>query len=507
MEKRKEQGFFRFCSNGLYLIACAVCIGLLLLNIVYRVQVSQEEVATIQVSLLRSAGILILTGLAVLLLALAGDKIQVSEQKCFLVWTLIYTVMALYLVLNVDTRLRDDALAVRSAAVKVLNGDYDPFAKGGYIRMYPHQLGLMLYDMLVYRFSENRITPFLANFALVLGIQYLIWRIADTVFHSPSVNLVTMGLSFGFLPQFFYILFVYGTIPGLFFILLAFYNGLRYAKEGSPGRLLAAALSGGIAVILRKNYIIGVAALAIFLFLRALESEKKGRFAGAICLILVCAVVPNRLLLNAVEAKTGCDLHNGVPNSLFIAMGTDLSNDHFRGPGWYNQYNRNTYLEMDEDGKAAEAVGWQKVADNWNAIREEPVRALRFFAKKVVTTWCDPEFQSVWSGPLERRGQYAHTPLLKSIYRGGIAERLLNLVCKCVVLPIWLFAAGYLPAFHKKNRDWELFYLFLIGGMLFHFVWETKSQYVYPYLFCLIPFAAYALVQAVRWMRKRLPQR
>ena len=270
-ELRRINWFSRLCNSGLLLIACGICAGLLLLNICFRTHISRKEVVTVQVSLLRSAAILVLTAVAVIVAGLLPEMLQIPEKKCFLIWTAIYTGMALYLILNVDTRIRDDAKIVFQTAKDFLDGNYEKFAADAYMGYYPHQTGLMLYDALVYRFYKNGIAPFLANYCFVLGIQYLIWQITDTVFHSRSVNLVSMGWSFAFLPQFFFILFVYGTIPGLFFMLLAFYNGLRFSRTGSWHRLLVTALSCGAAVILRKNNLIGVIGLVLFFFLIASE--------------------------------------------------------------------------------------------------------------------------------------------------------------------------------------------------------------------------------------------
>ena len=32
--------------------------------------------------------------------------------------------------------------------------------------------------------------------------------------------------------------------------------------------------------------------------------------------------------------------------------------------------------------------------------------------------------------------------------------------------------------------------IFFLGGFFFHLIWETKSQYVYIYIFLLMPIAA-----------------
>ena len=99
---------------------------------------------------------------------------------------------------------------------------------------------------------------------------------------------------------------------------------------------------------------------------------------------------------------------------------------------------------------------------------------------------------------MEEWGQNTHTELLRSIYTGGGAWSVFETFCKWVTLTLWAFAFVYLLAFRRGQTLWQLCYLYTIGGALFHFVWETKSQYVYPYVFCLIPFAAFAFVQTAR---------
>ena len=49
----------------------------------------------------------------------------------------------------------------------------------------------------------------------------------------------------------------------------------------------------------------------------------------------------------------------------------------------------------------------------------------------------------------------------------------------------------------KERNTGELLtgIIFLIGGFIFHLFWETKSQYVYPYVFILIPYSSYTIVR------------
>ena len=47
-------------------------------------------------------------------------------------------------------------------------------------------------------------------------------------------------------------------------------------------------------------------------------------------------------------------------------------------------------------------------------------------------------------------------------------------------------------------------FLTLIGGFLFHLVWEGKSQYIYPYFFSLMPFAALSLARIVTAIQSKI---
>ena len=62
------------------------------------------------------------------------------------------------------------------------------------------------------------------------------------------------------------------------------------------------------------------------------------------------------------------------------------------------------------------------------------------------------------------------------------------------VISILIFCIAFLFLGAKEHSGWEIALMFFIGGLLFHTVWEGKSQYTYPYIFTLIPLASYAVV-------------
>ena len=107
-------------------------------------------------------------------------------------------------------------------------------------------------------------------------------------------------------------------------------------------------------------------------------------------------------------------------------------------------------------------------------------------------------YQSVWSGPLESCNQYTHTELLQSIYNGKNAENAIATFSKFLCLVIWAFSFLFVYKHANKHDGWQIMFLFFIGGLIFHTLWEGKSQYIYPYVFCMIPFAMFAVADTVK---------
>ena len=490
----KDMVLYRLCRKALWVIALVLTGMVCLLNILYISEVASTgyEYVTVSTHFLCSILMLGIVGSLVVIAYGFRQKLEsLDEKKLFRLLVTIYTVFALYLIFNVDNVIRADAKMVFNTALDVKNGIYDAFQPGQYIYRYPHQLGLMLYERILSEFSENPLFLFFANFLLVLGINYLSWKISEELFRDKLTNVLTMLLSFAFLPQLFFILFAYGLIPGFFFLMLGFYQTLKYVRTQHVRNLTVMILSVGIAVLLKQNNLIGGIAIIIYLFLHFLRTKNVRMFAAMAALVL-SMFLPIEGLKDRYGHSAGVELNNPSPTVFWIAMGTDIDNCE-RGPGWYDSSSWNLYNQAGYDTEAASELGKQKLSENRKKIEAEPGRAFRFFLDKTISQWCDPMYESTWSGPLEDCGQYTHTDILQSLYTGGTWADGITGYLKTLCLGLWIFALLFLVLNAGKKTGWELMYLYLIGGLLFHTFWEGKSQYTYPYLFVLIPFAAYAV--------------
>ena len=504
MKKYWLQGL---CNNAFWVLTIGFATLMFCMNFYHTAVISYDTYEHVTITNTPWVGVLFcaLGGLGVIaasfLLKLA-DKI--NEKAFFCVFAIIYIAMGLYIINGCDTTLRSDPAMVFDAARWVSLGNYDYFEQGSYLHSYPHQTGLMLYDALLRSFGKDASVNFTVNLLMVIGINYVFLKISDITFESKLVNIVTVVLSFSFLPQLFFVMFAYGLIPGFLFMSLAFYYTLKLVKSEGLIYILPLGVFMALAVILRKNYIIGAFAIVIYLFVMS-KSRVKVRLLAAVC-VLACAILPMKMILGYFEYKTGNDLDNGVPSVMWIAMGTDLENRD-RAPGWYNGFNYYTYIQQGYNAEPTAEIGVEKLKSNLEQMKSDPKAAVEFFYEKSVSMWCENTYQSIWSGPLEECSQYTENDILRDIYNGGETESGVAFFCESVSQMIWLFLLIFLVAFAGRCDGWQIMLLFFVGGVLFHLMWEGKSQYIYPYVFCLIPCAAYAFVRCalrVRGAAKKL---
>ena len=164
------------------------------------------------------------------LATLLGSKFflrKIPSKVLFSFFVLFYLLAGIYLIVNNNGALRADAKHVYNAALAFNRGDYSSLTTlGAYMYRNPHQLGLMTLERFYTSLFPNSQFIFVMNLLFVLSSNWLLYRITAILNKSEIVINYTIFLSFLFLPQLFFILFAYGTIPGLFFCLLSFYGFL-----------------------------------------------------------------------------------------------------------------------------------------------------------------------------------------------------------------------------------------------------------------------------------------
>ena len=499
---QKKFGFESFCDGVIQIFAIGVLGLLFLSNLVCTTWVVHDWSEHVHYEV--NWAILLLPVFIVLFCKLLDKLCQWKETTLFLMGSLLYAVVIAYILLNIENVLRSDALHVFEGAHGIAAGNYSSLRTTGYLGHYPHQLGLAIYDLLLGYINKSEKLIFIANYVEVLLIDWFGFRATQEYFQDERINKTLIVLEFAFLPQMFFIMFGYGLIPGFCCLMIAVYQVICILKEKPHiyKHAVLAVVFMGLAVLLKKNYIIGAAAIAITLFLYFLR-KKNWKIILLSVLMLAVPFAGTVVIKNAVAAATGVESIYNVPSTAYVAMGTDLHNTSM-APGWYIWEFETMYTtEVSYNTEIASEVAAQRLKNNMAETVSHPGAAFKFYGKKILSTWCDPLFQSVWSGPGPYMGAEVKSTVLLSLYSGGKVELLLRIIMKCMVISLLGTALLFFKRHRQEFPETTVAYLYLIGGFLFHIVWETKSQYVYTYVFLLLPMCAYEICALRDWYKQK----
>lgn len=427
---------------------------------------------------------------------------KINSKILFFVLLCFYLAAGMYLILNADPNIRSDAKAVYQSAKAFNQGDYSYFDPGGYLDRFPHQLGLVTYERILMIISPNVKFFFTLNLLMVLIINYTQWKISEILSKNNVLTVnYTIIFSFAFLPQLFFVLFLYGLIPGFCCLIAAVYFMLRYFQERNLKDCVFSIVLAAAACALRNNFVIAVIAMCFLYSLDYFRSGRKRCLLVALVTIICVMMLPKGVNI-WYRYESGIDFGAGIPKLLWVTMG-------LQDTGWYNEYTENVSLEYNYNYELARERGIADLQERLDYFRDNPSEALHFFRNKAESTWLDPLFQSTWSGPLEDSGQYMQTQLLSDLYNGKGIYWLLARALNIVLIIIYFMSLLYIifAIFVKKEGltcERMFSYIYLLGGFFFHLIWETKSQYVYPYVFMLIPMAALGIELAGDWLFGRL---
>lgn len=419
---------------------------------------------------------------------------KIDEKKLFIICSMIYLAAGIYMIINISSLLRYDALYVHDASIAMHHGDFSTMDIGHYTYRYPHQIGFLIYEYLMGFISKDAKLIFSVNLIAILFINFFLYKIAKEIFKDQhKVNLITITLSFLFFPQFFFVTFAYGLIPGLFLLTIGIYNLLKAVRTKKKQYMILSSIFLMLTVLMKKNFIIALAACLCYLLLKYLKENDK-KFVMLAVFMMVIFVAGKAVMTVGFETYTGKKVNKGVPAILWVAMGTDPDN-HRRSGGWYDGKYVHVYKEHHYDRKKAEQAGGQMVSGYFKQYSENPQKAYDFFSNKIITTWSDPLYEAVFSGPKEKAGQHVKTKPLYHIFNDQKHNTGLYVWMKAYIILIFATTWIFLVKYYKKYENVSLGLIFLIGGFLFHLFWETKGQYVYPYVFMQIPASAYVITR------------
>lgn len=454
-----------------------------------------------------------------------------------------------------------DALSVYNAAAEWILGNKDIIHPTvSYLSYYPQQIGLMAFLELLLRLWN--LTGLSAPAWHFVKLVYVCLLCVAVLFQYRSlrylwpddwepVSCCYLILVCCNLPMILYSSFVYGEIPSFAMLSVGLFLLLKLLADCIPAHSVETTSPDGthvvgtshalsavtvftalgsilfltLSVMLRKNSLILIIAVLLVLFFEALRPGRSGRaciglMAMAVCLsITSVGVLP--LVQKCYEKKAGNTLSSGVTAVSYFAMGMQESS---RGCGWYNGFNIDTYDAAGMNSDAANAISRAAINERIAYFREHPGYAVNFYLHKHLSQWADGTYASRQATLATYGGR---SDFLKEVYEGSLASAYIewgNAWQNVLYLGMLLFCIatvrkrrpGNGSANAAANDDFRFRSICLytytgliavLGGFLFHTIWEANSRYIFVYSLLLMPYCAAGihdgLVRLAAWRSNR----
>lgn len=387
-----------------------------------------------------------------------------------------------------------DSGEVTFAAIDAANGVFSKMQTDDYFSVFPFQLGCVLFYEAIFRiFGTASYIVLLgiinalfltAAYAAILRLTYLVYRDWRVFFFTALLLVLCIQ------PMLF-TTFLYGTIPGLAFALWASVFAVRYMQENNKLMLLPMVLLIAIACLIKQNYLIFLTAISLLLIVHAIRTRR------AFCLIGVVSMLLVTLLLSFgtkkfYEHRAEVSFGSGTPATAWLAAGLQESP---LAPGWFNGYTTDLLPSYNFNPIAAEDDIRSTIARRRDTFLHDPRYGMSFFYRKFASQWNETTYESVWISKVKQHDGVIPS-FVRKLYDGdgtGLATPLERYCNQYMQAVFCLFFIGMLFVFLRdpKKEALLLLPLIVLGGAMYHLLFEAKSQYVISYLPLLLPTAAF----------------
>ena len=386
-----------------------------------------------------------------------------------------------------------DQYYVQRAAMALADGDTQWVLSQDYYGIYPFQLGLAEIYSLLFRMAGSTELIVIQQVQAVCGgiTLYVGFRIVRELSESRAAELWYLVAELLFLPVYCYALFIYGESIGTCSVLCAIWCYLMANRpEGKMWQevllWVAVALSMGLAYTARNVLLVVWIAMAIMQLLVLLR-RKKWQGLPALCVVLAVMLLGKNVLMNMAEDQLDREYGSGAPYVLWIAMGMQENPDAQKGPGTYNDYNLDTYVQAGYDSREAAEVAKGDIRGRLLEWREDPAAALTFLKEKLLIQWIEPTY----CGFNQTRYLLNPEEWVNELYFGKTYDRIAEFLNRYQSV-IYLAILGYYIMIlrGKLQGTKALPGIIFLGGFFITILWEAKSRYVYPYIVMILPCAA-----------------
>lgn len=403
-----------------------------------------------------------------------------------------------------------DSGTVYNTAVQVVNGDFSSFHSSNndfynnisYYQIYPFQLGFVFISEIVYSiFGTETAMPMQVFNVLALAAMYVgLLLISKKLFNKKAVTFITTFMLAGCIQPIFFCSFTYGNIIGLSSAVWAIYFIICFMQskeKKAPLMLIPAALLITFSVIAKYNNMIWLLAIAIGMVIYVIR-EKKWIHLASTALIVLIAVGGFNLVIISYESRSGVELADGVSQTLYLRDGISESN---MAPGWYNDKGKSDYIESNCNNEVANEKAKADIDARLEKFSNDTPYRNKFFREKILSQWNEPSYECLWVSQVKTHynGEVENDTLLYSIYNGNWNKFLYDYFDYFATISFILFTVAMVSLIKRKcSAEMIILLTGLMGGFLYHLLFEGKSQYILTYFIIVVFFASYGLYVCVR---------
>ena len=359
-----------------------------------------------------------------------------------------------------------------------------------YMSLYTHQHGIAIYFAVIQKlFGVGNVLSaqflnILYFFLACLLLSYIGHRFLGISLKNIFIMLVL------FWPMGLYVTFVYGTLPGLFCAVLSMCCFLIFFQNQQVKFCLAGRILIVAAIQLKPNYAIFLLAICIVAVVKAFSNK---RIIAVLPVVLVLCFITSQCKNEIVKHFVGREVDGGVPMVAYMVMGLQ---DGPRAPGWYNNYVI-SFPAIQNDSSLWGEIAFSDLKDRIEVLTGDARYAADFFGKKVASMWCEPTFQSLWIQQVKEPSQSIPWSIGLLITNGSTVNKIYWRLFNAVQSLVYFFAAVSFIAYRKDFSIESLLpAVIVIGGFLYHLLFEAKGQYTVIYFFLIIPYA----IQGYNWI-------
>ncbi len=485
-------------------------LALALTSLFASARINPEDYSLLKIQLLRENPLvnLLIAAVGIGLIALLG-KIPVTKRSNLILGGVVLVVLGLFgamWVRSVRAFAESDGDVLIQICERLIAGDYASIAKSGeylhyYMVRFPYQSGFLSYlEILVRLFGTTGVYPVarLINVGLLVSAYAALLLTTQRLFQSDRVTFVTILLLCLNLQPIISCTFIYGLIPALALVIWAIYFVVRYMQTGKKRNMIPVVVSLAIAVYLRSNTWIAIAAIGIVLLLHAIQQKKLAPIWMIVVIIAACLPLP-KMAQMFYEQRLDTSFGEGYPKSYWAAMSLQKG---WKATGWHVQeYQTMIEQTYGEDVAGIDMRARLDVQSGLSAFQKDPGTLGTYLLEKTVSQWDEPTFLSIWiSKSVNTFGE--PTSLARALYSDEFGSLFELFTGKLIKVMYFGFAICAVVLLFRRTNEQLILPIVILGGGLFHLIFEAKSQYVLEYLPLMLPLVAYGVSSLGRFVAR-----